>query len=120
MADTWSDTIGKRSSRVDEKFKGTNWPTFRLELQTVLVHLRCDVIKDRKPNPADPADATTPAGIVAAKKVATWVQQNKDAMAAIRGNTDKSFYGNVWRANHTTALQIWDYLQEVFRYTGQC
>ena len=38
-------------------------------------------------------------------------------MAAIRGNTEKSSYGYVWRADHTTALQIWDYLQGVFCYT---
>ena len=116
---TVSDSICKGTAKVDEKFKGTNWPTFSLELQTVLVHLRCDdLIVKKKPRPADPADATTPAGIIAAAAVATWVQQNKVAMAAIQDNTEKSFYSYVWRADHTTALQIWNYLQEVFRYPG--
>ena len=106
---TVSDSIGKGTAKVDEKFKGTNWPTLSLELQTVLVHLRCDdLIVEKKPRPADPADATTPAGIIAAAAVATWVKQNKVAMAAICGNTEKSFYSYVWRADHTTALQIRD------------
>ena len=34
-------------------------------------------------------------------------------MAAIRGDTEKSFNSYVWRADHTTALQIWDYLREI-------
>ena len=69
------DSIGKGTAKVDEKFKGTNWPTFSLELQTVLVHLRCDdLIVEKKPRPADPPHATTPAGIIAANAVATWVQ----------------------------------------------
>ena len=85
-----------QTAKVDEKFKRTNWPTFSLELQTVLVHLRCDdLIVERKARPADPPDATTAAGIIAANAVATWMQQNKVAIAAIRGNTEKSFYSYV-------------------------
>ena len=88
-----------RSSREPTGLRSVS--SFSLKLQTVLVHLRCDdLIVEKKPRPADPADATTPAGIIAAASVATWVQQNKVAMAAIRGNTEKSFYSYVWRADH--------------------
>ena len=73
MADTGSDSTGKGSIKVDKQFKGTNWPTFCLEFQTVLVHLCCDeLIVHRKPKPADPHDTTTPAGIIAANGAATY------------------------------------------------
>ena len=65
---TVSDSIGKGTAKVDEKF----WHTFYLELQTLLVHLPCDdLIVEKKPRPADPADATTPASIIAAAAIAT-------------------------------------------------
>ena len=63
MANAGHDSIGKSLVKVDEKIKRTNWPTFSLELQTVLDHLCFDeLIVERKAKPADAADATTPAG----------------------------------------------------------
>ena len=40
MAD--SDYSSKGSTKVEEKFKGTNWPTFGLEVKFIFYHLRVD------------------------------------------------------------------------------
>ena len=83
-----ANSIGKRSVKVDEKLEGTKWPTFSLELQTILAHLCCDeLIVQRKARPDDPPHAYVSTNIIAPNEVATWEQHNKVAMAALHGST---------------------------------
>ena len=56
--------LGRVRPRSMRSFRVRIGQHFSLELQTVLVHLRCDdLIIEGKAKPADPADATTTAGI---------------------------------------------------------
>ena len=72
-------------------------------MQSVLFYLRVDeLIHDKKPRPA--VHPTTPAGVTGA--IRTWVQQNKTAMAAIRSNTDKSYFIYVPQDVHHTAESV--------------
>ena len=55
-----SDYCSKGATKVEEKFKGTSWSTFSLEMKSIFYHLRVDeLIYDRKPKPVRPLDATT-------------------------------------------------------------
>ena len=66
MAD--SDFSGKGSTKVEEKFKGTNWPSWSLEMKSIFYHLRVDeLIYHRKPRPVRPLDATTAERIIQEK-----------------------------------------------------
>ena len=67
MADTGYH-FRKSSAKVEEKLKGRKWPTFSLEMQTVLVYPRVDdLICEKKPGLADPVDPVTLAGIIEAR-----------------------------------------------------
>ena len=82
----------KGSTKVEEKFKGTSWPAFSLEMKCVFFFLRVnELIYERKPRRADAAHPMFAEGVIHDKAVKTWVQQNMTAMAAIRQKTAVSF-----------------------------
>ena len=117
MAD--ADYVSKGSTKVEEKFKGTNWPTFSLEMKSIFYHLRVDeLIYERKARTARSLDNTTPEGKVQEKAYQDWVRQDKTAQAAIRQNTAMTHNSYVHRDDHDSALKIWDHLQNVFRLSG--
>ena len=119
MAD--SEFSHKGSTKVEEKFKGTNLATFSLEMKSIFYHLRCDrLIYDKKPRPVRHVDAFSPEWRIHEKEYQDWVRLDKTAQAANRQNTAMTHSSDVHREDHDTALKIWERLHAVFRLSGQC